>query len=51
MWLWLMVVFIAGIQAGLGKPLTAVPLFLLTAKELTIKGKSLPSLVMPAAGS
>ncbi|KAJ9157283.1 Alcohol dehydrogenase GroES-like domain-containing protein [Pleurostoma richardsiae] len=26
------------IQAGLGKPLTAVPLFLLTAKELNIKG-------------
>ncbi|KAK6366324.1 hypothetical protein LTS17_010830 [Exophiala oligosperma] len=26
------------IQAGLGKPLTAVPLFLLTAKDLTIKG-------------
>lgn len=26
------------IQAGLGKPLTSVPLFLLTAKELNIKG-------------
>lgn len=26
------------IQAGLGKPLTAVPLFLVTAKELNIKG-------------
>lgn len=26
------------IQAGLGRPLTSVPLFLLTAKELTIKG-------------
>ncbi|KAI1865757.1 hypothetical protein JX265_008080 [Neoarthrinium moseri] len=26
------------IQAGLGKPLTSVPLFLLTAKELSIKG-------------
>ncbi|KAJ5642852.1 uncharacterized protein N7484_005359 [Penicillium longicatenatum] len=26
------------IQAGLGKPLTAVPLLMLTAKELTIKG-------------
>jgi D-xylulose reductase len=28
-----------GIQAGLGKPLTAVPLFMLTAKELNIKGE------------
>lgn len=27
-----------GIQAGLGKPLTAIPLLLLTAKELNIKG-------------
>lgn len=27
------------IQAGLGKPLTAVPLFLVTAKELNIKGQ------------
>ena len=27
------------IQAGLGKPLTEVPLFLVTAKELNIKGK------------
>lgn len=27
------------IQAGLGKPLTAVPLFLVTAKELNIKGE------------
>lgn len=26
------------IQAGLGKPLTSVPLFLFTAKELTMKG-------------
>lgn len=26
------------IQAGLGKPLTAVPLFLITAKELNLKG-------------
>lgn len=29
---------ILGIQAGLGKPLTAVPLYLLTAKGLNIKG-------------
>ena len=28
----------AGIQAGLGEPLTSVPLHLLTAKELAIKG-------------
>ncbi|KAL4791223.1 chaperonin 10-like protein [Aspergillus venezuelensis] len=30
------------IQAGLGKQLTSVPLFLLTAKELTLKGTDVP---------
>jgi hypothetical protein len=30
-----------GIQAGLGKPLTSVPLFLLTARELNIKGDNI----------
>lgn len=31
---------VLGIQAGLGRPLTSVPLFLLTARELNIKGRS-----------
>ena len=39
---------IADIQAGLGKALSAVPLFLFTAKELTMKGTVKHSEWLPA---